>query len=89
MLGLVYPKERNRRMRVNTFLYDFFREFLRMISATARRTAKLCRLLVAVAFLAFLIWGFFLTDEVECWLHGKAYMEASGAVCSVDGEPWR
>ena len=37
--------------------------------------------LLAIAFIAFLVWGFFVTDQVECWLKGAEYMEARGAVC--------
>jgi hypothetical protein len=39
------------------------------------------RVLFAIAFVAFVVWGFMVTDKVECWLKGADYMEARGAVC--------
>ena len=41
------------------------------------------KLIAAAAFLAFVLWGFLIGDEVECWLKGADYMEARGASCDL------
>jgi hypothetical protein len=55
-------------------MVELCRRFVAAVNATLR-------ILFAIALLAFLVWGFFITDQVECWLKGAEYMEARGGVC--------